>query len=556
MVKKILTFFILLMTIKGSAQNALLDDIKLTDYYRNKQLVGNLQDSELVKNYSFLVRSTSYYQYLAYPQQTKKKGLYISNFQFSNNFQNNSDLPVSYNDGNLIPAKGFQERYSVGANIKWKIFELNIQPEFIRAENLRQEVFAGNQLDGNWWTRYFYMVQNNVDDYRRFGNEPINKFYLGQSKFAVNVDKFSIGVSNENIWWGPGKRNALLFTNNAPGFLHAFVQTKKPIKTKIGNFEFNAIYGELGNVDYIHPDDSIMRTIWSGAIQEKLMNTRNIQAFTINWNPKWMSNFYIGYSFSQQSYKEDSLFFTKKIPSEKNKMTLGAVMFRYIMPRDHAEFYAEIGQPDNGASPGSFFNDTVKTGFVFGASKLFLIKNSNAFIKLDVEVTQLQLMDPRQIFVPGSPFGVPRVNSWYTNSTIRQGYTHEGQNMGAAIGSGSNSQSINLSWHNGYNKIGIFAERLVHNSDFYHYAYLTGMLGYSRADVYWVDINTGAEIQFSPIKNILIAGSYMATNAMNYRWTKVVNDISVDKFATPGVNSDKNNFQFNVSVKYSFNGSH
>jgi hypothetical protein len=128
--------------------------------------------------------------------------------------------------------------------------------------------------------------------------------------------------------------------------------------------------------------------------------------------------------------------------------------------------------------------------------------------------------------------------------------------MGAAIGSGSNSQSINLSWHNGYNKIGIFAERLVHNSDFYHYAYLTGMLGYSRADVYWVDINTGAEIQFSPIKNILIAGSYMATNAMNYRWTKVVNDISVDKFATPGVNSDKNNFQFNVSVKYSFNGSH
>ena len=54
MVKKILTFFILLMTIKGSAQNALLDDIKLTDYYRNKQLVGNLQDSELVKNYSFL----------------------------------------------------------------------------------------------------------------------------------------------------------------------------------------------------------------------------------------------------------------------------------------------------------------------------------------------------------------------------------------------------------------------------------------------------------------------------------------------------------------------
>ena len=76
MVKKILTFFILLMTIEGSAQNAFLDDIKLTDYYRNKQLIGKVQDTELVKNYSFLVRSTSYYQYLAYPNAEKKKGLY------------------------------------------------------------------------------------------------------------------------------------------------------------------------------------------------------------------------------------------------------------------------------------------------------------------------------------------------------------------------------------------------------------------------------------------------------------------------------------------------
>ena len=556
MVKKILIFFIILITIKSSAQNALLDDIKLTDYYRNKQLIGKIEDSELVKNYSFLVRSTSYYHYLADHNAQNKKGLYISNFQFSNNFQNNSDLPVTYNDGNLIPAKGFQERYSIGANIKWKIIELNLQPEFIRAENLRQDLFEGNRLDNNWWTRYFYMVQNNIDDYRRFGTTPINNFYWGQSKLGVNIDKFSFGVSNENIWWGPGKRNALLFTNSAPGFLHAYLQTKKPIKTKLGNFEFNAIYGQLNNTSYTHPDDSIMRTIWPGAIQQKFMNNRNIQAFTINWNPKWMANFYIGYSFAQQSYTEDSLFFANKLSSEKNKQTLGSLMFRYIMPRDHAEFYAEIGQPDRAATPGSFFTDTVKTGFVFGASKLFLLKNNNAFIKLDVEVTQLQLMDPRQIFVPGIPFGPPQVHSWYTSDNIRQGYTNEGQMLGAAIGPGSNSQSINLSWNKGLNKIGIFVERLVHNSDFYHYAYLTGLLGYSRADAYWVDINTGAEIQFSPIKNIIIAGSYMATNSMNYRWVKVVRDISIDKFATPGINSDKNNLQFNVSVKYSINGTH
>jgi hypothetical protein len=58
---------------------------------------------------------------------------------------------------------------------------------------------------------------------------------------GIQLDKFSFGVSNENIWWGPGQRNALMFTNNAAGFMHAYFQTNKPIKTKIGNFEFNEI---------------------------------------------------------------------------------------------------------------------------------------------------------------------------------------------------------------------------------------------------------------------------------------------------------------------------
>ena len=96
----------------------------------------------------------------------------------------------------------------------------------------------------------------------------------------------------------------------------------------------------------------------------------------------------------------------------------------------------------------------------------------------------------------------------------------------------------------------------MHNSDFYHYAYLTGLLGYSRADAYWVDLNGGAEIQFSPIKNIIISSSFMNTNSLNYRWLKNVSDLSVDKFAEPGIDSDKFNFQFNLAIKYFFNGAH
>jgi len=75
-------------------------------------------------------------------------------------------------------------------------------------------------------------------------------------------------------------------------------------------------------------------------------------------------------------------------------------------------------------------------------------------------------MDPRNIFVSGSPFGVPKYNSWYTSSIIRQGYTNQGQLLGASIGPGSNSQTINFSWNKGFNMIGIYFERITNNNDF------------------------------------------------------------------------------------------
>ncbi len=554
MVKYLFTFIFCALGINAISQQNFLDEIQLMDNYRNRQLIGNTLDSNLVKEQSFMIRSTFTFQNLFYQSSHKDKGFKIKSFLFSENRINNNYLPISSNDGNLIPAKGLQERTSIGLQLQWKALDINLQPEYLRGENLPQEVFKGNTIDGNWWVRYFYHVQNNIDDYRRLGTKSINEFDFGQTRVGLKYDQFAFGVSNENLWWGPGRKNSLVLTNNAAGFKHAYFQTNKPIKTRIGNFEAKLILGILEPTLFTHPDDSIMRTIWDGAITTKFQNNRNIQALTINWTPKWMPNFYIGYAFSKQSYIEDSLFTVANLNPGDNKMSFGSIMFRYVLPRDHVEFYGEFGQPNQAPWPRNFFSDSIKTGFVFGARKLFLSKSGKSFFDLSVEVTQLQLMDPKQVFVEGTPFGPPKYTSWYTSPYIRQGYTHKGQLLGANIGPGSNSQSISLSWNKGFNKIGVFFERLVHNNDFYHYAYLTGLLGYSRADAYWVDLNGGIEVQFMPYKNILIGGTYNNTNAMNYRWVKNVNDISVDKFADPGIDSDKYNSQFSFSIKFLFNG--
>jgi hypothetical protein len=48
---------------------------------------------------------------------------------------------MSYNDGNIYPARGWQERYSYGVNLKLFIFDINYQPEKIKLQNQLQEYY-------------------------------------------------------------------------------------------------------------------------------------------------------------------------------------------------------------------------------------------------------------------------------------------------------------------------------------------------------------------------------------------------------------------------------
>ena len=141
------------------------------DYQRTRQL---LNDSNGVVTNSFLIRSTSSYQFL----QSKLKGTTKDIVQFVNfNFdqQNNSLQPISFNDGNMYPARGWQERYSVGINLKLLIFDINYQPEKLTVQNLRQEYYPGNTGDGNFMFKYFGMVANNIDNFRQFGYDQIEE---------------------------------------------------------------------------------------------------------------------------------------------------------------------------------------------------------------------------------------------------------------------------------------------------------------------------------------------------------------------------------------------
>ena len=529
------------------AQNSFYDEIRLMDYQRTRQL---LNDSNGVITNSFLIRSTSTFQFL----QSKLKGTtkdIVQSVNFTFDQQNNSLQPISFNDGNMYPARGWQERYSYGVNLKLLIFDINYQPEKLTVQNLNQEYYAGNTGDGNFMFKYFGMVANHIDNFRQFGNDRIEETTLGQSRAGIKFKYIAAGVSNENIWWGPGKRNSLVFTNNAAGFQHYYLKTFEPIKTYIGNFEIDGVVGKLETTKFTDIDQLLLNACEVCKVYKNL-DEREIDGITINYQPKWIPNFYIGYAYSRQFYRNatnalgDTVnFFSKNLP----KQEVGSLFFRFAMPEDHAEFYGEMGMPNEAPWPWKFFKERMRPAFVFGATKLVPLKFLDSYLSLNVEFAQLQLMNPKDIFYSGSPFAGGKPNSWYLSTIVQQGWSNNGQLMGSSIGPGSNNQSISLSWNKGYNKLGIFVERTVFNNDFYYSVYYNPYAdnGYGYYNRYWVDLTQRLELQLMPIKNILLSASFTNTNALNYRWVRIDDGSAYDE---PAIQSDKFNQQFQMSIKY------
>jgi hypothetical protein len=549
-VKKILIILCIVFLYNNTkAQNSFFDEIHLMDYQRSFQLKD---DSNKRIEHSFMIRSTSNIQNIQNKLFKKPKNI-IKSFMVGYDFQNNSLLPQGVNDGNMFPARGWQERYSIGINVQLGLLDINYQPEKLSLQNLQQEYYAGNPEDGNFMFKYFGMVANNIDHFRQFGYEKIDTTSYGQSRIGLKTKHVSFGYTTENIWWGPGKRNSLIFTNNAGGFRHYYLNSVEPIKSFIGSFEFSAITGSFDTTKYRDIDQNLLDICQPCKVYKNL-DQRKIDAITINWRPRWIPNLYLGYAFSRQyyantknDYGQTYSFFSK----DRTQQIIGSLMFRFVLPKDHSEFYGELGLPDQAAYPWKFFKDkNPRTGFIFGTSKLFFIGKGKSYLNLNLEFTQLQLMNPKNIFYLGAPFAGGQSNSWYLNTNIRQGWSNNGQLLGAAIGPGSNSQSFSLSWHKGYNKIGVFVERVAHNNDFYYSVYynpFAGGLGYGYYNRYWVDINTKLELQLMPIKNILISAGFTNTNAMNYRWIRYEDGSLYDE---PSSLTDKFNQQFQLSIKY------
>ena len=519
----------LLVSLSLKAQNIPVGSIDMIEQKgRNEQLLGNGNPfiSYTLRPLAMdLIDTTKTNTDEIHSKKVTVKALPITLTQQYNTF-----APYGWNDGSMIPAKGYQTLLTAGLFAQYGILSMQLKPEYVFAANPDYEIFPLTETNPVRQINAYYL--NYTDLPSPYGDQSYSKLNWGQSNISIAINKFSIGLSTENLWWGPGTRNSLIMSNTAPGFLHFTFNTKQPIETFLGSFEGQIICGKLEGSGI---SSSKSQFIIDGIDYElpKSNDWRYINGLSINYHPKWVPGLFVGLNRTVQVYRDDmgnnfsdympifAPFQKKKLNNEdsKNRDQLASLFFRWAMKESKFEFYGESGWNDHSQDLTDLFQSPEHSrAYLFGFNKLFMLNNTkNKYLKVNFETTHMEQSADRIVRPAGA---------WYMHGIILHGYTNKGQVLGAGIGPGSNLQSLDFSVWEKDKVWGIQVERYAHNMDFFYDAYTD----YNRK---WVDLalNTYAYRKFG---NLGVQTKLNLSKMRNYQWQ---------------LDNNKINMQFQISLQ-------
>lgn len=407
----------------------------------------------------------------------------------------NSHSPYGWNDGGMIMAKGLQTMVSAGVYAKWGPLSIQLQPELYYAANSPYTTTPGYGFNSG---------------------KSFQKIYFGQSAIKLNLGPISLGLSSQNLWWGPGQFSSIMMSNNAPGFNHFSINTSKPIKTPIGSIEFQLVMGRLNEDTSRAFENNYMRPF----------NPRNegryFNGIVASYQPKWLPGFYLGLTRSEHFYLLDqarkSGFAAKYLPvlqasspiDNANTASIpsdGAFGFftRWLLPKHKAEFYAEYGYNDFKQNLRDLsVNTSHAAAYILGFNKL--ISKPHFDWLVTGEITQM---------AQTTSYVLRNAGNYYEHGGVSQGFTFQNQILGAGSGFGNNVQTIQVKRIKGREFIGLKLQRIQQDPrGLKGPANLLGM-----RPIQWNDIAIGF-LAAKQLNQWRINGEMQFVNRKNYGWEK------------------------------------
>ena len=405
----------------------------------------------------------------------------------------NTDHPYGWNDGAMSYSKGYQMQVGAGIFASFGNLKVQLRPEFVKT--------ASGQYETN---ESWGLVTNGL-----------SKILPGQSSVRYDLGKVSLSASTQNLWWGPGIYNSMLMSNNAPGFFHYSFATNRPLKTFLGNFQFQIISATL-------KQDS------SQGFEHRNLKKLNLQnrdrAYNaLSFQPVIMKNITFGLTRAFQNLAENNItgfvpkylpvlgsFFGSAYNDTINRDQILSFNTRWVFPKNHAEVYLEFGYNDAKDNFRDLMLDmSHSSGYLFGFKKLSYL-NKLDYLDFGAEVIRMA-QTPSYL--------MRNAGNFYEHGRMTEGYTHKNQILGAGSGFGNNMQTVNLSFNRGWNKYGLVFNHIVQNPT----QIVTGSIeNLGLRTTKWEDFSYGIQSRYR-YRNILFSANLEYVNSKNYLWTNGTN---------------------------------
>jgi hypothetical protein len=372
----------------------------------------------------------------------------------------NSSIPYSFNDGPLWAGRGANGRLMAGAEVTAGPVRLIAAPEVVWSQN---EGFD-DLLPVGWtpeeraryiapWTRGVH----SADLPWRYGDRQVRTLLPGQSSLTVDAGAVALGAATENQWWGPGVRNAILFSNNAAGFPHLFLRTGRPLRTAVGQVEGRWIAGALTASPYFADGEgeagrrsvsALGLTLAPGAAPGLTLGiARTVYAPVDGWG---QAAGRFADVLGHWGAGRDS--------TGRAAEQMLALSARWVSPGDGAELYVEWARRELPTSMRDALEQPEHSqGYTMGGQLARPL--GPRVVRLLGELTYLE---------KSPTYRARPTGSFYASARVPEGYTERGQVVGAAIGPGASSQWLAADLLGRRLEAGVFAGRIRWQNDAYY----------------------------------------------------------------------------------------
>jgi hypothetical protein len=367
----------------------------------------------------------------------------------------NTTYPSGIDDGLLWAGRGLSQILSAGFWFRSGMLSVTFAPEVSWSQNRPFLTVPTGGAGPLQYANPYYPGQ--IDLPQRFGAGPFTSWSLGQSSIRLERWGVAAGLSTENLWLGPGIRDAILLTDTGPGFPHLYVGTARPTDIWIGDVEGFLFWGRLERSPYA-----------------PVSGNRLIQGLALTYSPRWVPGLAVGLArmFVQpwdglrfRDYFEVVQPFDKQSlqgwygPSGDNPEDnqIASVYWRWVFPESAVEVYGEWAREDHEWNVWNFLREPDHSqAFLLGLNKAF--HAGSGLLRTYVELAYLQEKRPL-----GNVRGVP---VYYIHQNGLD-LTNRGQLLGAWIGPGGDSQTLAIDWFHRGGRIGGYLERVRRNDGYY-----------------------------------------------------------------------------------------